>query len=137
MVYDKFKNLTSKYIKEENLYDKLKRLCNPANFISKGNYDKEKVDKANDIFKRLTEITYEDKDVLDEILHLAVLELGINLINKDVVEELKEKVNPKNFINPYNAEKLALSNELYAIITKVGLTYNELEEVKEKSKLLQ
>ena len=29
-------------IKEESLYDKLKRLCNPANFIKGGNYDKEK-----------------------------------------------------------------------------------------------
>ena len=61
---------------------------------------------------------------------------GINLINNDVVEELKRKVNPKNFISPYNAEKLALANELYAIITKKGLTYSELEYVREKSKIL-
>ena len=122
--------------KEESLYDKLKRLCNPVNFISGDNYDKDKVDKANAIFKRLTEITPEDKDALDEIRHLAVLELGINLINNDVVEELKRKVNPKNFISPYNAEKLALANELYAIITKKELTYSELEYVREKSKIL-
>lgn len=114
----------------------MKRLCNPVNFISGDNYDKDKVDKANAIFKRLTEITPEDKDALDEIRHLAVLELGINLINNDVVEELKRKVNPKNFISPYNAEKLALANELYAIITKKELTYSELEYVREKSKIL-
>lgn len=49
---------------------------------------------------------------------------------------LKRKVNPKNFISPYNAEKLALANELYAIITKKELTYSELEYVREKSKIL-
>ena len=47
-----------------------------------------------------------------------------------------ERVNPKNFINPYNAEKLALANELYAIVTKEDLTYNELEEVEDKAKTL-
>lgn len=122
--------------KEEMLYDKLKRLCNPANFISKGDYDKEKIDKANDIYAKLMSISSDDKELLNEIQTAAVNELGINLINKDKVQELKEKVNPKNFINPYNAEKLALANELYAILIKEGLTYNELEEIEEKSKLL-
>ena len=81
-------------------------------------------------------ISSDDKELLNEIQTAAVNELGINLINKDKVQELKEKVNPKNFINPYNAEKLALANELYAILIKEGLTYNELEEIEEKSKLL-
>lgn len=49
---------------------------------------------------------------------------------------VKRKVNPKNFISPYNAEKLALANELYVIITKKELTYSELEYVQEKSKIL-
>ena len=122
--------------KEERLYNKLKRLCNPANFMSKGNYNKEKVDKANDIWAKLMSINQNDKEALNEIQILAVRELGINLINKDKVQELMDKVNPKNFINPYNAEKLALANELYTIITKEGLTYNELEEVEEKAKTL-
>lgn len=49
---------------------------------------------------------------------------------------MKRKVNPKNFISPYNAEKLALANEHYVIITKKELTYSELEYVQEKSKIL-
>lgn len=122
--------------KEEGLYDKLKRLCNPAVFMSKGNYDKEKVDKANEIYAKLMTISSDDKIVLDEMQVLAVKELGINLISKDKVIELKEKVDPSNFVNPYNAEKLALANELYAIVIKDDLTYSELEYVDEKSKLL-
>lgn len=122
--------------KEEGLYDKLKRLCNPVIFISKGKYNKEKVDKANEIYAKLMSINPEDKESLNEIQLLAVKELGINLINKDRVQELMERVNPKKFINPYNAGKLSLANELYAIITKENLTYNELEEVEEKAKEL-
>ena len=104
--------------------------------MSRDNYDKEKVDKANEIYAKLMSINPDDREVLNEIQLVAVKELGINLINKDRVQELMERVNPKNFINPYNAEKLALANELYAIITKEGLTYNELEEVEEKAKAL-
>lgn len=122
--------------KEECLYDKLKRLCNPANFISKGNYDKDKVDKANEIYAKLVSINPDDKEALNEIQIIAVKELGINLINKDKLDELLEKVNPKQFINPYNPDKLALANELYSILTKENLTFNELEDVETRSKEL-
>jgi hypothetical protein len=122
--------------KEEELHDKLRRLCHPSNFITKSNYDKDKLDKANYIYTKLMSIDITDKSALKEIQRFAVNELGIDLINKDKVQELKDKVNPKNFIKPYNAEKIALANELYAIITKESLTYDELEEVEEKAKLL-
>lgn len=122
--------------RDESLYDKLKRLCNPANFISSGNYDKEKVDKANEIYKKLLDISPDDKEALDEIQHQAITDLGICLINQDKLNDLKEKVNPKNYLNPYNAEKVALANELFSILSKEGLTYNELAEVEERSKSL-
>lgn len=122
-------------VKDESLYDKLMRLCNPANFIIKGDsYDKDKVDKANAIYKRLIEITADDKDALDYIQQQAVVDLGISLIDSEKLTDLKEKVNPKNYMTPYNAEKVALANELFAILSKDGLTYNEFVEVENKSK---
>ena len=39
-------------------------------------------------------------------------------------------------MNPYNAGKVALANELYSILIREGLTYNELTEVQEKAKQL-
>ena len=51
-------------------------------------------------------------------------------------EELKEKVNPINYMNPYNADKVTLANELYDILCKKDLSYMEFVEVTEKSKLL-
>ena len=122
--------------KEEGLYDKLKRLCNPSNFINSSNYDKIKVDKANEIYKRILETTPDDKEALDKIQVLAVSELGISLINKDKLNELKEIVNPKNYMTPYNPDKVALANELFAILNKEGLTYNEMADVEEKAKQL-
>lgn len=120
--------------KSETLHQRLVRLCNPKNFID--NYDKEKVEKANIIYKRLLETTPDNNDDLIEIQMQASSELGINFIDNTELEDLKEKVNPKRFLNPYNAEKVSLANELYAVLAKNNLTYGELMEVKEKSKLL-
>ena len=39
-------------------------------------------------------------------------------------------------MNPYNAEKVALANELYSILSQDGLTYNEFVNVEERSKQL-
>lgn len=120
--------------KSETLHQRLVRLCNPKNFID--NYDKEKVEKANILYKRLLETTPDNNDDLIGIQMQASSELGIDFIDKAEMEDLKEMVNPKRFLNPYNAEKVSLANELYAVLTKDNLTYGELMEVKEKSKLL-
>lgn len=122
--------------KNENLYRKLIRLCNPSNFIKHKDYNKEIVDKANSIYKRLIDTTPEDKNTLNEIQIAATTELGIDLINKDKVDELKKKVNLKKFIKHYNAEKLALANELYATISNENITYNDIIYVENKLKEL-
>ena len=124
----------SKRKKAETLYQRLCRLCNPKEFMQ--NYDKVKVDKANSIYQSLMNTNPEDKETLMEIQAIAVSELGITLIEAEEVEELKERVNPQRFLNPYNAEKVALANELYATLSKDGLTYNEFVEVEEKAKSL-
>lgn len=123
-------------LKNESLYEKLKRSCNPANFMGRENYDKGKVDKANVIYKRLLEINAEDSEALNELQQQAAADLGINLIDSEKLADLKEKVNPKNYMTPYNPDKVALANELYAILSKEKLTYKELVEVEEKSKQL-
>lgn len=120
--------------KSESLYQRLLRLANPKNFMD--NYDKEKVEKANLIYKTLLDTNPEDKEALSVVQQRAVEELGINLIDKELLEELKEKVNPQKFMSPYDPNKVALANELYAILGKEGLTYNEMAEVEEKAKQL-
>lgn len=121
-------------MKEELLYDKLKRLCNPSIFMK--DYDKEKVDKANDIYQRLMEIKPDDKDALMSLQAEAVESLGIVLIDDEKLKELIEKVNPQRFMNPYNAEKVKIANDLYSRLSKEGLSYEEYMKIEEESKLL-
>ena len=129
------KQVKSNKKKSETQYQRLVRLCNPKIYMN--NYDKEKVEKANLIYKRLLETNPANHEVLKEIQMQASTDLGINFIDEAELEDLREKVNPKKFLNPYNAEKVSLANELYAVLTKGNLTYEEFIEVKEKSKYLQ
>ncbi len=121
-------------IKEETLYDRLLRLCNPSNFVK--NYDKDKVDRANNIYKRLLSVSSDDKEALEEIGKQAVEDLGITLIDSEKLNELKNKVNPKNFMNPYNADKVSLANDLFAQLNEEGLTFTEFVKIEELSKQL-
>lgn len=120
--------------KSETLYQRLCRMCNPSNFIK--DYDKEKVDKANEIYQRLMAIKPDDKEALMPLQAEAVASLGIALIDAEKLKDLTEKVNPQRFMNPYNAEKVKLANELYSRLTKEGLTYEEFSEIEETSKSL-
>ena len=118
--------------REESLYQRLLRLCNPMEFMKE--YDKEKVEKANNIYKRILETSPEDTKTLLEILDIVGSDLGISLIDKEELDNLKNKVNPQNFIAPYNSEKVALANELYSQLTQDNLTYRDFLDVNEKAK---
>lgn len=118
--------------REESLYQRLLRLCNPKEFMKE--YDKEKVEKANNIYKRILETSPEDTKTLLEILDIVGSDLGISLIDKEELDNLKNKVNPQNFIAPYNSEKVALANELYSQLTQDNLTYRDFLDVNEKAK---
>lgn len=120
--------------KSESLYQRLCRMCNPSNFIK--DYNKEKVDKANDIYRRLMEINPDDNDALMTLQAEAVANLGIVLIDAEKLKDLTEKVNPQRFMNPYNAEKVKIANDLYSRLTKAGLTYEEFAQIEEESKTL-
>ena len=117
----------------EGLQDKLKRLCNPANFIKQ--YDKDKVEKANAIYQQLLTGNL-DNEKLMALQAQAVNELGIALIDDQLLKRLKEKVNPQRYMKPYDAEKVSLANELFSRINKEELTYEEFVEIEKESEKL-
>ena len=122
-----------KKIEEETLQERLKRLCNPQNFMK--NYDTKKVEIANTLYQRLMTIGLGEQ-ALNEISQTAITELGITLIDETQLKRLKEKVNPQRYMKPYDAEKVSLANELFAKINKEGLTYEEYVEIEKESKKL-
>ena len=115
---------TNSILSYNRLKDKLRQKVSPANFIE--NYDKNKVDKANIIYQKLLALNDSEYSSIIDIVEQAETELGIIFVDEEMITELKEKVSPKNFINPYNAEKISLANELYSqLIEKKEMSYTD------------
>ena len=125
--------VSAKY-KDESHYNRLKRLCNPTNFIE--NYDKEKVETANSIYSLLMNIQANDTKSIEKLIKKMEQELDINFLDEYQFNELKNKLNPKNFMNPYDAQKVSLANELYSQILQPDLNYTKYSLLVEKSQSL-
>ena len=122
-------NIKRKQKSKESLYNKLLRLCNPSSFVK--NFDKNRMDAANDIYQRLISIQNKnDDELLYPLADEASERLSIQLIDPMVIDSLKEQLNPKNFMTPYNSEKIARANELMEKLISSELKYKEFLEIK-------
>lgn len=70
---------------------------------------------------------------INSLIQKCIDELEISFIDSVSLEELKRQANPERFMNPYDAEKVQIANDLFAILSKPGLTYAEYVEVKNKA----
>lgn len=121
--------------KTQGLWYVLERKCNPQNYMSP--YNKEMVDKANSIYAELQKTDKSDEISLKEIRKRIESELQISFIDKDEIESLKYLANPSNYMQPYNAEKVALANELYAKLQDETIHIDELDSIKEQVEKLK
>lgn len=118
--------------KKEPIYDKLKGLCNPANFMNP--YDKEKVEKANYIYEQLMKTNSSDIEALKKLRRQAIDELNLNFINLEYIQDLKSQCNPERFLVPYDAEKVRIANEIYKKLIDNENNIDILEEVEKEIK---
>ena len=118
----------------ETLYQRLMRVCNPKEFMQ--NYDKDKVDKANSIYQELHNLDPRNEEALNSLAQRAITELGISIIDSEELKSMKEKANPANYMDPYDAQKVSLANEIYDILSKDNISFEQYKEAKEKLKNL-
>ena len=93
-------------------------------------YNKELIDKANLLYPRI--LQSEKEEDLIPLADEAQQELGVSLISKEELRDVLNRVSPNNFMNPYNAEKISLANELYGTLKKENLLYSEFISVKDR-----
>ena len=114
----------------ESLKDKLLRISNPQNYLSP--YQEQKVNAANGIYARLQNISIDDIISLKEIRKEISDKLEVSFIDSDLLKELQRKCNPKNFMNPYDEEKIRIANLLYGKLVNDNLTIDELEDIQKE-----
>lgn len=121
--------------KTQELWYVLERKCNPQKYMSP--YNKEMIDKANSIYAELQKTDKSDEISLKEIRRRIESELQISFIDKDEIESLKYIANPSNYMQPYNAEKVTLANELYAKLQNETIHIDELDGIKKQIEKLK
>lgn len=111
----------------KSLYEELKDKCNPQKFVSP--YNKEKVDMANRLYKRLLDTSESSTAALKEIRDQAMQQLGVQISTKELYQKLLKHCNPENFMNPYDFEAVQSANEYYALVEEYRNDVGELERL--------
>lgn len=109
--------------KKQSFLQRMVRLCNPKQFID--NYNREKLEVANKIYNQALQIGENDTDAIVSLSKNIEEKLGLYVISKSEIKELKERANPKHFMNPYNSEKVTKANELYATLNTDKLSFSD------------
>jgi len=128
-------NLIENGKSQESMYDRLKRICNPANYVD--NYDKNKVDAANRLYSKLLQINSYDINSVIELVISAEKDLNTNFLDEYQFNSLKKILNPKNFMEPYDAQRVSLSNELYSQLLQPDMNYTKYMQIVSNAPLLK
>lgn len=113
----------------ESLFVELTSKCHPRNFMQP--YDHQKVKIANEIYSEALQ-SENDIDRQKALRLRAIEELGIHFSTRAVYQKLLEIVNPQRFMEDYDAEKVALSNDFYQRIKDNADDIIELEDIMEE-----
>ena len=105
--------------------------CNPAKFMKP--YNKERVEVANTLSQLLMQTSPNDEEAVAGIVDTAQSKLGINIVEKKYVRQLKKIIYPKRFLKPYNEKRFALANELYTALANGDVSYAIIKEVDKKA----
>lgn len=95
-----------------SLYEELLEKCNPENFMNP--YNQDMVQKSNVLYQRILTSHPDDNNLLLSIRNEAHAKLNIMFDTNKLYTFILEKANPKQYINPYNPDKLSIANEIYS-----------------------
>jgi len=108
---------------KETILQRIIKTAHPKQFLD--NYDKDKLEIANEIYDIAIKTNEDDKETIVSLSKEVEEKLGLYLIPLSEIKELREKCNPKHFMNPYDAQKVKTANELYSKLNTPKLTYTD------------
>lgn len=81
------------------------------------NYIEDKDNRLRNNIK-VEQIKEDYMEKINSLIQRCIDDLGISCIDPLSLEELKQRINPENFMNPHDAEKIQIANVLFAIFPK-------------------
>lgn len=112
-----------------SLLKRVVELSNPKRYLKSHLYDKQKVEMANGIFDRAIKTDKNDKETIFSLCKEVEDKFGVSLISHSEIKKLREKCNPKQFMKPYDAEKVSIANELYSRLNSNQISCGEYLEI--------
>lgn len=132
--YTPTNDFVPKEFRNETYYKRLKRLFNPANYVDE--YDKEKIDIANEIYSKVMNVTPDDNAAVYSLIATAESNLHINFLDEMDYNNMVNQLNPKKYVEPYDADRVSLANDLYAQIMQPDVNLTTFLRIKEQAKPL-
>ena len=105
-------NMNIDQLNKEYILSLLREKCHPRLFMQP--YDYEKVNVANRLYSSLKDDC--SLEELNVIITEATDKLQVTIDTSQIVAELCAACSPENFMDPYDAEKISIANELYSRI---------------------
>lgn len=115
----------------EAIYKDLLAKCNPVKFMKP--YNNEKVKVANTLTQLLAKASPNDEELIAHVEETAHSKLGVNIIDKKYVHQLKRVIYPKKFLKPYDEKNFSLANELYTLLADGNVTYAIIKDVDKRA----
>ena len=81
-------------------------------------------------------VSSDDEASIIELVSRAENELGIMLVSKRDIGKLEAMCNPKRFMKPYDAIKVAKANEIYNKVKHGVSSYSEYIKLKNEAQSL-
>ena len=98
--------------------------------------DTVKKDQANELYRQLMETSPQNEETLRQLRSKAIKELGVCFSSKALFQFLCNTCHPRNFMSPYNAEKVEIANKLYAQVLEKAYNIEALENIQRSAKQL-
>ena len=114
-------------LSKEGLRSRLLRLCNPKLFMKP--YDENKVSSAIELYNMILNTQDDDIDDLKRLRKEVCVRLNVNFVDQERRRELRSLSNPKRYLNPYDAEKVKIANDLYTKLEDANIDIDSFENI--------
>lgn len=131
LLYSLIKN---KRNKNRTLLQRIISQSSPKKFLK--NYNSEKLNSANHIYAKAISIGESDMESIVELAKRVETELGVHLFSEEDIRTLKKACDPKRFMRPYDAERIAKANSLYARLEEKDISLTDILDIESEAKSL-
>ena len=90
---------------------------------------KNRVSSAIELYNMILNTQDDDIDNLKRLRKEACVRLNVNFVDQERRRELRSLSNPKRYLNPYDAEKVKIANDLYTKLEDANIDIDSFENI--------